>query len=123
MTHEKNSCESLRRERGYSCALGNKTSCDWCEDDNGRCSYFTVRPVEKQELTARMVIRTKALIAMKDALLPGFCEDMVCDHTCPFFISDPNDSRIRPNEPCSCIKMYHSIDRMKLALQEDQKVE
>jgi hypothetical protein len=24
----------------YHCAVGNKTSCEWCEENNGRCQYY-----------------------------------------------------------------------------------
>jgi hypothetical protein len=71
--------------------------------------------MQKQKMTARMVVRAKAFLAMKDALLPGFCEDMVCDDACPFYINLPG------NEPCSWIKTYQSIDRMEHVLQQNEQ--
>ena len=70
--------------------------------------------MQKQKPTARMVLRTQALIALRKAILPGFCEDMVCDHTCPFYINVPG------NEPCIWIKTYNAIDRMACVLEKDK---
>jgi hypothetical protein len=70
---------------------------------------------DKQPLTDRMKLRIQALSALKNALLPGFCEGMVCDQTCPLYIHKYLHKR---NEPCEWMKTYEAIDRMELIKHE-----
>lgn len=71
----------------------------------------------KQKLTDRMKLRITAISALKNAILPGFCEDMVCDSTCPLYLP-------LPAEFCQWQKTYNSINRMELiALKEKQEIE
>ena len=63
---------------------------------------------QKQEITARMAVRIDAFIALKNALLPAFCEDMACDETCPMYRAS---SKL---EPCSWQRTYEAIDRMAM---------
>jgi hypothetical protein len=69
----------------------------------------------EQELSERMVFRTKALVAIKNAVLPGFCEGMTCDHTCPMYV------RLPGNEPCVWQKTYRAIDDMEQVLLKSGK--
>jgi hypothetical protein len=38
--------------------------------------------------TDRMIVRVKALGAIKDALLPSFCDGQRCGTPCPFYNKD-----------------------------------
>ena len=62
-----------------------------------------------QELTDRMKLRITAIIALKNAILPGFCDGMVCDQTCPLYLPTRRD-------PCEWMKTYGAIDNMELQL-------
>jgi hypothetical protein len=46
---------------------------------------MTSPDVVKQELNERMKIRLTALIAVEQSILPGFCEGMKCDESCPMW--------------------------------------
>lgn len=69
----------------------------------------------KQQLTDRMKLRITAIAAVKGAILPAFCEDMACDHSCPLF-----NTGIR--EPCDWMKTYEAINRMELKMLKEKKV-
>lgn len=63
--------------------------------------------MNKQNLSARMILRSKALVALEKAILPGFCEDMKCDNTCPYWArTNPTDEMQRS---CIWIKTYQAI--------------
>ena len=64
-----------------------------------------------QELTERMKLRISAIISLKQATLPGFCEGMVCDKTCPLYLETRRDH-------CEWLKTIDAIDRMELTLPE-----
>lgn len=71
----------------------------------------------KQKLTDRMKLRITAISALKNAILPGFCEDMVCDDTCPLYLN-------LFYEPCQWQRTYNSINRMEhITLKEKQEIE
>jgi hypothetical protein len=51
--------------------------------------------------TQRIILRTRALGALKDAILPAFCEGLACDKTCPFYINKLTDCLWM--QTCECI--------------------
>jgi hypothetical protein len=62
--------------------------------------------MEKKPLTERMVLRIKALVAVKKAILPAFCEGIeTCNESCPLFIGW--------NKPCKWEKTYMDIDELE----------
>ena len=61
-----------------------------------------------QFMTNRMKLRIQAIVSLKNALLPGFCQDMVCDQ-CPLYLETRH-------EPCEWMKTYEAIERMELQL-------
>ena len=62
-----------------------------------------------QPMTERMKLRIQAFASLKNALLPGFCEGMACDRSCPVYLN------VR-DEPCEWMKTYESINRMERKL-------
>ena len=72
----------------------------------------------KMPITSRMILRIKAFISLESATLPGFCEGMNCNETCPLYRE--SDTK----EPCIWIKTYTSINTMEemmnKAIDEDE---
>jgi hypothetical protein len=69
--------------------------------------------MKKQPPTERMVLRARALSALESAILPGFCEGMTCDKTCPYWRVSLTTDRNPVLVACVWIKTYRAIEELK----------
>lgn len=56
-----------------------------------------------------MRVRVKALVAMKDAMLPGFCAQQDCGESCIFWNPQPE----HPTALCYWMEVYQNINLME----------